>query len=201
LVLVGVGCGRVGVRVGGLDVGVRLGLITAVVVGGMRVLLGKVGVMVTKRLCVSVGCGVSDAEAGVPVGTKVSVGTKAVTNCSVRAAAVSKLETAKSTMLIGSSVMGIYRLRSPIAMAETLHSKLSPIAPAARIPRGPEYSRAFTLVSLLGRLGEMSDVDGVVISICLVLILCSLERLSHKLHLIKYKLVTVFRVDQGIRSE
>ena len=42
-----------------------------------------------------------------PVGTNVSVGTKSVTICSVSAAAVSKLATARSTMLIGSSVMEI----------------------------------------------------------------------------------------------
>ena len=98
-VLVAVGNG---VRVGGLTVGVRLAMMTAV--GAMRVLLAMVGVIVTKCLCVSVGCGVRDAGTGVPVGANVSVGTKTVTICSVRAAAVPKLETAKSTMLIGSSV-------------------------------------------------------------------------------------------------
>jgi hypothetical protein len=34
-------------------------------------------------------------------------------------------------------------------MAETLQSRLSPMAPAARIPKGPEYSLALTLVDLL----------------------------------------------------
>ena len=101
LVRVGGGC----VRVGGREVGVRLATTTEV--GGIRVLLGKVGVIVTNRRCVSVGCGVRDAEIRVPVGANVSVGTKTVTICSVRAAAVPKLETAKSTMLIGSSVRGI----------------------------------------------------------------------------------------------
>lgn len=95
----------VGVRVGGLRVGVGLATITRV--GGMRVLLTSVGVMVTKRLCVSVACGVREAGACVLVGVSVWVGTKTVTICSVRAAAVSKLETARSTMLIGSSLMGM----------------------------------------------------------------------------------------------
>jgi hypothetical protein len=95
----------VGVRVGGRDVGVRLGGITAVSVG--RTLRVKVGVIVTKRRWVSVAIGVSDAGAGVLVGTSVSVGTNTVTACSVKAAAVSKLETAKSTRLIGASVTGM----------------------------------------------------------------------------------------------
>ena len=96
MVRVGVGGGgRVGVRVGGLDVRVDRGLLVTV------------GVIVTKRLCVSVGSGVRDARTGVLLGVIVSVGTKTVTTCSVNAAAVPKLETARSTMLIGSSVMGI----------------------------------------------------------------------------------------------
>ena len=94
---------RVRVAVGGLEVGVRLG--TNVAVKGTRVLLGRVGVMVTNRRCVSVGCGVRDGGESVLVGTSVSVGTKTVTICSVSAAAVWKLETAISTRLIGSSVM------------------------------------------------------------------------------------------------
>jgi hypothetical protein len=44
---------------------------------------------------------------GVLEGVNVSVGTKTVTICSVSAAAVSKLATARSTRLIGSSVMEI----------------------------------------------------------------------------------------------
>ena len=137
----------VGARVGGGRVGVRLAMMTGVRVD--RGLLVAVGVIVTKRICVSVGWGVRDAGTGVLLGVIVSVGTKTVTICSVSAAAVPKLETARSTMLIGSSVMGIYRLRSPMAMAETLHSRLSPMAPATRIPKGPVYSLAFTLVDLL----------------------------------------------------
>ena len=100
-VLVRVGGG--GVRVGGLDVRVAAG--ADVIVKRGRLVF--VGVMVTNRLCVSVGCGVMDARAFVAVGARVSVGTKTVTICSVSAAAVPKLETARSTMLIGSSVMGM----------------------------------------------------------------------------------------------
>src|SRR5215213_6810433 len=43
-----------------------------------------------------------------------------------------------------------------MAMAETLQSKLSPMAPAARIPRGPVYSLTLDLVALLGSSGEVS---------------------------------------------
>ena len=96
---------RVGVIIGGLDVGVRLATTTAVSVE--RALLVMVGVIVTKRLGVSVGWGVREAGTGVLLGVMVSVGTKIVTTCSVRAAAVPKLATARSTMLIGSSVMEI----------------------------------------------------------------------------------------------
>jgi hypothetical protein len=53
---------------------------------------------------VSDGRGVSEI---VLVGTSVSVGTKTVTACSVRAAAVSKLATARSTKFNGMSVAGI----------------------------------------------------------------------------------------------
>ena len=93
-----------GVRVGAL-VGVRLATATAVKVA--RTLLVAVGVMVTKRLGVSVDAGVTDSGTGVLLGARVSVGTNTVTICSVRAAAVPKLETARSKRLIGSSVMGI----------------------------------------------------------------------------------------------
>ena len=96
---------EVGGRVGGGRVEVRLATMTAVRVA--RALLVKVGVIVTKRLCVSVGCGVREAGTGVLLGVIVSVGTKTVTICSVRAAAVPKLETARSNMLMGSSVMEI----------------------------------------------------------------------------------------------
>ena len=51
-VRVRVAVGR-GVDVGGFGVGVRLAITTGVT--GMRVFLGIVGVMVTNRLCVSVG--------------------------------------------------------------------------------------------------------------------------------------------------
>ena len=100
-VLVEVGSG---VRVGG-RVGVRLATTTAVRVARTR--LVTVGVMVTKRLGVSVGSGVREVGTGVLLGVSVPVGTKTVTICSVSAAAVPKFETARSTMLMGSSVMGI----------------------------------------------------------------------------------------------
>lgn len=57
-------------------------------VEGIRVLRGRVGVMVTKRRGVSVDEGVREGRTGVLVGTSVSVGTKTVTTCSVSAAAV-----------------------------------------------------------------------------------------------------------------
>jgi hypothetical protein len=112
-----------------------------VAVHGSRVLLGSVGVIVTKRLGVSDGRSVDVREGpSVSVGSRlrVAVGTNCVTACSVRAAAVSRLDTARSTRFNGISVADTRRFRSPIAMAETLHSRLSPMAPAARIPRGPE---------------------------------------------------------------
>jgi hypothetical protein len=64
----------------------------------------KVGVMVTK--CGGVDVDVSEAETSgvklaVFVGDRVAVGTNTVTACSVRAAAVSRLETARSRMLMG----------------------------------------------------------------------------------------------------
>lgn len=93
---------RVGicVLVGGLEVG-----LATTTVAVRRGFLVFVGVIVAKCLCVFVACGVRDASSSVLVGVIVSVGTKAVTTCSVSAAAVPKLETARSTMLIGSSVM------------------------------------------------------------------------------------------------
>ena len=90
---------------GGGRVGVRLATTTAVRVA--RTLLVTVGVMVTKRLGVSVDCSVADSGMGVLLGTSVSVGTKTVTICSVSAAAVPKFETARSTRLSGTRVMGI----------------------------------------------------------------------------------------------
>jgi hypothetical protein len=95
---------------------------------------------------VSEGKGVKD---GVLVGISVSVGTNTVTTCSVSAAAVSRLETARSTRFRGTRVAETRRFKSPIAIAETLQSRLSPMAPAARIPSGPEYSLALGLVVLL----------------------------------------------------
>jgi hypothetical protein len=66
-------------------------------VGGTRV-----GVNV--EVLVSEGSGVNEA---VLVGVSVWVGTKTVTACSVSAAAVSRLETASSTMLSGWMVSGM----------------------------------------------------------------------------------------------
>jgi hypothetical protein len=66
-------------------------------VGGTRV-----GVNV--EVLVSEGSGVNEA---VLVGVRVWVGTKTVTACSVSAAAVSRLETASSTMLSGWMVSGM----------------------------------------------------------------------------------------------
>jgi hypothetical protein len=101
----GVVVGGTGVLVGaGRGVFVRGGINGAGVASrGRRVLLG---VIVTKRRGVSVGLGVMDA---VFVGTIVfvSVGTNWVTACSVRATAVFKFATAKSTIFKGISVAGI----------------------------------------------------------------------------------------------
>jgi hypothetical protein len=138
-VRVNVGGTGVFVRVGGGGMGVRVRVGTRVTVAGSRVRRGSVGVIVTSRLGVSDGCGVRDGDS-VPVGSTlgVAVGTKAVTTCSVRAAAVSRLENARSTRFKGAIVTEMARFKSPIAMADTLHNRLSPIAPAARIPMGPE---------------------------------------------------------------
>jgi hypothetical protein len=66
----------------------------------------RVGVIVTKRrgvdVDVSEGKGLGDRVA---VGTRVCVGTNTVTACSVSAAAVSRLETARSTIFSGSIVI------------------------------------------------------------------------------------------------
>ncbi len=139
LVRVTVGGTGVFVRVGGGGMGVRVRVGIRVTVAGSRVRRGSVGVIVTSRLGVSDGCGVRDGDS-VPVGSTlgVAVGTKAVTTCSVRAAAVSRLENARSTRFKGAIVTEMARFKSPIAMADTLHNRLSPIAPAARIPMGPE---------------------------------------------------------------
>ena len=144
--------GGIGVRVGGICVGILVG----VNVGRAR--LVAVGVIVTKRLGVDVD--VSDdrvAGESVLVGTMVCVGTNAVTTCSVSAAAVSRLETARSTILRGSIVLETRLFKSPIAIADTLHIRLRPIAAAARTPKGPAYSLAFTLVVLLWRPGGRRD--------------------------------------------
>ena len=121
----------------GTRVRVRVGM--RVAVAGARVRRGRVGVMVTKRLGVSDGSGVRDGDS-VPVGSglRVAVGTNTVTTCSVSAAAVSRLETARSTIFRGAIVTEMARFRSPIAITDTLHNMLSPMAPATKIPKGPE---------------------------------------------------------------
>jgi hypothetical protein len=57
-----------------------------------------------------------------------------------------------------------------MAMTETLQSRVSPMTPAVRIPKGPEYSHAFTLRSFLGRGGETLGAGRVVLAICLGLV-------------------------------
>lgn len=110
-----------------------------VAVAGSRVRRGTVGVMVTKRLGVSDGSGVRDGDSvSVGSGLLVAVGTNTVTTCCVSAAAVSRLETARSTIFRGTIVTEMARFKSPIAITDTLHNRLSPMAPAAKIPRGPE---------------------------------------------------------------
>jgi hypothetical protein len=151
-VLVGIG---VFVLVGGMCVDVLVG--TKVAVKGGRARLVTVGVAVTKRggvggVEVLDGRGVKVAEK-VFVGTRLGDGTNAVTACWVSAATVSMLENAKSTILTGWTVTSIWLCKSLIPMAETLHNRLKPIAPAARIPRGPAYSLAFTLIFLLKDFG------------------------------------------------
>jgi hypothetical protein len=132
LVFVKVGTG-VRVRVGSCGTGVRLA--TKARVGASRVLLGGEGVIVTKRLGVFVSDG-TELKVGVAVGCRVAVGTNTVTTCSVKAPAVSRFDIARLTRSMGR--IGITRFKSPMARAETLHSRLSPMAPAARMPRGPE---------------------------------------------------------------
>ena len=64
----------------------------------------RLGVMVTKCGGVEVDvseAGTSGVKLAVLVGDRVAVGTNTVTACSVRAAAVSRLETARSSMLMG----------------------------------------------------------------------------------------------------
>jgi hypothetical protein len=124
-VLVAVGGTGVFVRVGGISVLVGVGGIGVFVLVGARVgtfVGGGRGVFVSdsrgRRVAVGgirvdVGTAVDVLVGGtgvlesVLVGTSVSVGTKTVTACSVRAAAVSKLATASSTMFNGGSVAGI----------------------------------------------------------------------------------------------
>ena len=82
--------------------GILVGGINISVAAGARVLRGIVGVTVTNRLGVSVGVG--RCVAVLCGGTGVEVGTKAVTTCCVSAAAVFRLETAKSRIFRGAMV-------------------------------------------------------------------------------------------------
>jgi hypothetical protein len=103
LVLVAVGGTGVDVLVGG-RVGTLVGGGAGVLVSasrGRRVAVGGISVRVGATVLVSDGRGVKEA---VRVGTSVSVGTKTVTTCSVRAAAVSRLATARSRIFNGTRV-------------------------------------------------------------------------------------------------
>jgi hypothetical protein len=91
-------------------------------------------VKVGREVAVDVFVGVSEA---VFVGTSVSVGTKTVTTCSVSAAEVLRLETAKSTISNGAIVIRTWLFKSLMAIEETLHSRLKPMIPAVRTPSGP----------------------------------------------------------------
>jgi hypothetical protein len=112
-VLVAVGGTLVLVAVGGIGVGVLVGTRVAVFGGrgidvlvaisrGRRVRVGKI--FVGTRVDVLVSSGGTGVSELVLVGMSVSVGTKAVTTCSVSAAAVSRLETARSMRFNGMSV-------------------------------------------------------------------------------------------------
>jgi hypothetical protein len=149
-----------GVHVGmGVSVGsgglVRVGTEGEMTSDGRWVRVGSFGVNVG-RTAVFEACG---ARVGVLVGMAVSVGTKAVTACSVSAAAVFRLLAARSMMLSGSSVTWTMLFRSLIAIAETLHNKLNPITPAVRTPRGPAYALILTLVALLIRFDYIKEAS------------------------------------------
>jgi hypothetical protein len=99
--------GGTGVFVGaGRGVFVRLGRRGAAVGSlGRRVFRG---VIVKKILGVSVGVRVSvGVDVALAVTVTVAVGTNSVTDCSVNATAVFKLDIAKSTMFRGTSVAGM----------------------------------------------------------------------------------------------
>jgi hypothetical protein len=88
-----------------VEVGCRVEVGTREGVNDSRIRLVTVGVIVTKRRAVAVSEGGGwGVMLEVLVGESVAVGTNTVTTCSVSAAAVSRLETARSRMLIGSMV-------------------------------------------------------------------------------------------------
>ena len=101
---------------------------------------------VGREVAVEVSVGTREA---VLVGINVSVGTKTVTTCSVSAAEVLKLETAKSIIFSGATVIRTWLFKSLIAIVETLQSRLKPITPAVKTPSGPTYSLTLTLLVLL----------------------------------------------------
>jgi hypothetical protein len=134
--LVFVGDGRGVLVAEGNAVLVRVGIIAVAADPGRRVGVGGRGVREAGTVAISEGRGVRET---VFVGTMVAVGTNAVTACSVNAAEVLKLLIARSTMSNGSISMALRSrlLKSFIASAETLQSRLNPMTAAARTPRGP----------------------------------------------------------------
>jgi len=122
-----------GVRVGGtaVPVGMRVGLGRRVLVGSLEVgnlkAVGSGATVVGKDVTVCVGRSVG-----------VEVGMSSANACIVRAPAVFRLETAAFTMSAGCKARAVVDcLRSSIAMPETEHSRLIPIAPATKTARSP----------------------------------------------------------------
>ena len=123
-----------GVRVGGtaVPVGMRVGL-------GRRVLVGSLEVGNLKAVGIR-GATVVGKDVTVCVGRSVGVevGMSSAKACIVSAPAVFRLETAAFTMSAGCKARAVVDcLRSSIAMPETEHSRLIPIAPATKTARGP----------------------------------------------------------------
>ena len=132
-VLVGEGGGGLGVSVGEGGGGL------AVLVGGTRV---GVDVTLGRRVFVDVMRMAVGDEVKVGVGedvlVKKSVGVESsmltATACTVSAETVFRLEMAISTMLAGSSTIGLAGSGLERAMAEVIHNKLIPKMPAATTP-------------------------------------------------------------------
>ena len=165
-VLVGVGSGvsvvGIGVKVStGVAVGASVAVGTGVRVGGTSVLVGM-GVGLGRRVLVgsldvgnlkAVGRGatVVGKDVTVCVGRRVGVdvGISSANACIVSAPAVFRLETAAFTMSAGCKARAVVDCRrSCIAIPETEHSRLIPIAAATKTARRPRYSLIFTLVAL-----------------------------------------------------